>query len=94
MNLNIKREIQKEEFELQGYEMMQNIDKYKECETLRGSLMFIRKGINYKPVEFKSNLGALEEGLFAEITLNGNDTLLCATIYRRGESTNKNNEFE
>ena len=60
--------------------MITIIENYKECENLRGSLMYIRKGLNYKCVEFKTESGVFEEGIYAEIKLNENDSLLCATL--------------
>lgn len=90
---NIKNPIYKEFFELEGYEMIphKNIDD----NVGRGSILFTRKDIVGKEVDFKipRTKDKFEEGIFYELNLKGRDKLLCACIYRRGESDDKNNEL-
>ena len=38
-------------------------------------------------------MNSSKEAIFAEIKLKGNDKLLCACMYRRGESSEENNKF-
>ena len=52
----------------------------------------LKNGLNYKSVDIKPISNVFEEGLFAEVRLSGNDSLLCATLYIRGESTDLNND--
>lgn len=99
---NFKREIHKEEFIISGYELITNIDDKTDDNNIRGSIMYIRNGINYKTVEIKPSSenseepqeeGLFEEGIYAEINLRDNDTLMCGTMYRRGESSDSNNNL-
>ena len=61
----------------------------------RGSILYTRKDLVGKEVEFKIPRvkEKFEEGIFYELNLKGHDKLLCACIYRRGESDDKNNEL-
>ena len=63
--------------------------------TGRGSILYTRKDLVGKEVEFKIPRvkEKIEEGIFYELNLKGHDKLLCACIYRRGESDDKNNEL-
>ena len=58
----------------------------------RWSLLYIHNSISYKQVLIDLGGQEFEEGLYAEIKLNSRDSLLCACIYRRGESDNEKNE--
>ena len=59
----------------------------------RGSLLYVKKNLNYKQVTITANGNEFQEGLYAEIKLNANETILCACMYRRGESHDENNEL-
>ena len=61
----------------------------------RGSILYTRKDLVGKEVNFKIPRikEKFEEGIFYELNLKGKDKLLCACIYRRGESDEKNNEL-
>ena len=48
--------------------------------------MYIHKNINYKQIEIKINDEQFQEAIFTEIKLKVIDKLLCACMYRRGES--------
>ena len=87
---NHNRKIYPEEFHIDGYEVIMhpNISK----NMGRGSLLYIHNSISYKQVLIDSGGQEFQEGLYAEIKLNSHDSLLCACIYRRGESDNENNE--
>ena len=88
---NFSRKIYPEEFNLQDYEMIThpNVEK----NVGRGSLLYIHKSISYKQIDIKIGNHEFEEALFAEIELSGSDKLLCACLYRRGESNQENNEL-
>ena len=73
-----KKEIHKEFFELLGYEQITNIDDYKEHSTLRGSIMYIKKGITYKSIKLTPLSDNLEEGIYVEINLHGN--IVCHNV--------------
>ena len=49
--------------------------------------------VSYKQIYIKIGNHEFEEALFAEIELSGSDKLLCACLYRRGESNQENNEL-
>ena len=49
--------------------------------------MYIKNSLNYKEL----CLGEDVKAIFVEITLNNHDQLLCGNIYRRGESSERNN---
>ena len=87
---NFKNQIFKEEFNLKNYDMLAhpNIDK----NTGRGSILYIHKSLNCKPliIDEDSNF---EESIFAEINLKNNETLICGLFYRRGESSEENNNL-
>ena len=87
---NHSRKIYPEEFHIDGYEVIMhpNISK----NMGRGSLLYIHNSISYKQVLIDLGGQEFKEGLYAEIKLNSHDSLLCACIYRRGESDNENNE--
>ena len=46
-----------------------------------------------KEIDFKLDKGHFEEGLFLEINLTGKDKLLCACLYRNGDTNDLNNEL-
>ena len=46
--------------------------------------MYIHKSIKYKQIDMKIEKKEFQEAIFAEITLNNLDKLLCACFYRRG----------
>ena len=87
---NYNNKIYPEEFNIQGYNTIshENVPK----NSGRGSLMYLKSNINYKEVKFDPKNGRFEEGIFAEIKLTKNNRLLCANIYRRGESDTETNE--
>ena len=93
MPKNFDNPIYKEFFELEGYDMIphQNIID----NVGRGSVLYTRKDVIGKEVNFKIPRikDQFEEGIFYELNLKGKDKLLCACIYRRGESDEKNNEL-
>ena len=55
--------------------------------------MHIHKYINHKQIEIKINEEQLQEAIFAEMKLKGNNKLLCACMYRRGETSEVKNEL-
>lgn len=57
----------------------------------RGSLLFIHKTLCYKELKL-SPQDDRNESLFAEIKLNHGESLLCACIYRHGDSTEQEND--
>ena len=87
---NHARHIYPEEFKLQGYNEL--IHKNVENDTGRGSILYIKDHLNFKEVKFNTNKGTFDEGLFVELNVNKNESLLIASLYRRGESTDENNE--
>ena len=86
---NLRTDLHKEVYELQGFEMHHNLEKYEKVPNIRGSIIYVRSGLNWKPIELKD--APFEECLLAEVKLKGRDNLLCGNMYRRGESTNENN---
>ena len=58
----------------------------------RGSLLYIRNDIKYKQLNFSEGNDIFDESIYIEIKLNGQDKLLCSCMYRRGESSEQNNE--
>ena len=64
-----------------------------EKNTGRGTIIYIRKSIKYKQIDMKIENKEFQEAIFAEITLNNLDKLLCACFYRKGESSDGNNEL-
>ena len=88
---NFTRQIFPEEFSITNYEMIAhpNVEK----NSGRRTIMYIHKNINYKQIEIKINDEQFQEAIFTEIKLKGNDKLLCACMYRRGESSEENNEL-
>ena len=83
------RKIFPEEFKIKGYNEVvhENISNNKG----RGSIMYIREGLDYKEIKIKPKKGKFEEGIFIEVNVNEKEKLFCANIYRRGESTVENN---
>ena len=84
---NFKRKVHAAEFGLKNYEMYahknvsDNID--------RGSLFYVHNSHISKQVDLKTE--HFEEAIFVEIKINKSQTLLCACMYRRGESSEENN---
>ena len=80
---NYKRQVYKEEFALNGYEMIthSNVD----ANTGRGSIIYIKNNITYKQINIDINGSQFEESLFIEVPLKNNDKLLCGCLYRRGQ---------
>ena len=89
---NQKEPLHKEIFEIPGFEMVHNLDKFGKIPNIRGCITYVRKGIKFKPVEIKSEGKIFEEAIFIEINLAQGDCLLCGNLYRRGESSPENNE--
>ena len=87
---NFNRHIYVEEFAMDGYEMVahESISDNRG----RGTILYIRKGINYKQIDVQYNDEKFQESVYVEISLADNDTLLCACMYRRGETDEKNND--
>ena len=83
------RTINVDEFNLEGYEMVahQNIIKNEG----RGSLLYIRKDMNFKQLNLFKEQEQFDESIYVEIKLSGTHRLLCACMYRRGESSDENN---
>ena len=73
-----------EEFFLENYEMIPHPNVANNIG--RGSVLYIHKSILYTDIKFDID-PEFEEGIYVEIKLKNNDSLLCANIYRRGEST-------
>ena len=84
---NFRTQIFKEEFHLENYDMMAHPNV--ENNTGRGSILYIHKSLNSKPVKVSDR--CFEENILAEINLKNNDKLLCGLFYRRGESSSENN---
>ena len=87
---NSSRKIYAEEFNINGYDMIPH--KNIVSNNGRGSAMYVKKGLDYKEVEFEPDRGCFEEGVFIEINTSNNEKLLCANIYRRGESEKEIND--
>ena len=87
---NFSRNINVEEFNLDGYEMIAhpNVPNNKG----RGSLLYIRNDIKYNQQFFSEGNDIFDYSIYIEIKLNGQDKLLCSCMYRRGESSEQNNE--
>ena len=88
---NFSRKIYPEEFSLDGYEMLahQSVTD----NTGRGTIMYIHKSITYKQIEVKIGNKEFHEAILIEVNLANADKLLCACLYRRGESNGENNEL-
>ena len=73
-----------------GYDMIPhpNIEK----NTGRGSILYIKSSLIHKEIKLPKNCDDFEECIIQEIKLNQNDSLICANVYRRGESSKSNNE--
>lgn len=87
---NLKRQIFPEEFNIKGYNMVYH--KNIADNIGRGTIVYIKENLNYKEINIKPIKGTFEEGLFIEITVSNSEKLLCALIYRRGESDDEINE--
>ena len=57
----------------------------------RGTILYVHKSLVYKQI-YTNALNSFEESVAVEINLNKNDRLLCAGMYRKGESTEDNNK--
>ena len=89
---NTNRKIYAEEFNIKGYDMIPHENLI--INKGRGSAMYIKKGIDYKRVYFEPKNGYFEEGIYLEVNTSKKEKLLCANIYRRGESdTEVNNNL-
>ena len=89
---NQKGHLHSEIFEIPGYEMVHNLQKYGKTPNIRGCITYVRKGIKFKPIEIKVDGEEFEEAIFIEINLKQNERLLCGNLYRRGESSAENNK--
>ena len=87
---NHSRQIFPEELKIQGYNEV--IHENVRENIGRGSILYVRNNINFKEVKFEPNNGKFEEGLYIELTMAGKEKLLCANIYRRGQSSKENND--
>lgn len=87
---NFSRHIYPEEFSLPGYELLchPNVTQNKG----RGTLLYIENNIKYKQIDISDDELVFEEGIYIEVNLKGKDKLLCACMYRRGDSSDANNE--
>ena len=92
---NRKRIYYHEEFEIQGYDKIPHKTLVENTPTSqgRGSILYIKSTLNYKEHILKPPLRDFEECVAAEITINAKENLLCTGIYRRGESSDKNNSL-
>lgn len=88
---NFKNTVYKEQFNIEGYDMIPHTNVEKNIG--RGSIMYIKKDIPYKEVILDSKFSNFEEVILAEINLNKNDRILCVNVYRRGESSELNNNL-
>ena len=86
---NFSNKIYHEEFQIKGYEMIphRNIIENKG----RGSILYIQENIVYKTLELDKGM-VFNENISVEISLNGNDKLICTLVYRRGQSNDENNQ--
>ena len=82
---NFSRTLQEVEYKLKGYEF---ISKNMDSGTGRGLCIYIRNGIEYKEVVFKTKFS---EYLAVEINVNKNEVLLAVNVYRSPSSDNVNN---
>ena len=87
---NFNRQIYLEECTLNNYEMVAHTSI--SASKGRGTILYIRKGINYKQIDVLYKGHEFQESVYVEISLADNNTLLCACMYRRGETNDKNNE--
>ena len=102
---NFKRKVHAAEFGLKNYEMYAH--KNVSDNIGRGSLLYVHNSHISKQVDLKTEhfeeaffveskqvdlkTGHFEEAIFVEIKINKSETLLCACMYRRGESSEENN---
>ena len=86
---NFNRQIYPEEFALEGYDMISHSNVANNIG--RGTILYVHRSLVYKQI-FTNALNSFEESVAVEINLNKNDRLLCAGMYRRGESTDENNK--
>ena len=86
----IRDKIYEEMFAVEGYDMVAhpNINANKG----RGSIMYIKKGLNHKEVILKGEGKDFEEHIVQEISLNSKESIICANIYRRPSSSPQNND--
>ena len=87
----LSSQIPAEEFNIDGYDTVTNINEHN-INKIRGCIMYIRKGINYKQITLENKIDNFDENISIEVNLQNNDKLLCTTIYRRGESSPENND--
>ena len=89
---NYSREMHLEYFKMDGYAMETNINEIN-IKTVRGCITYIKNGIDYKVINnTEPGIGNFKEHVTILINLKGNDKLLCSNMYRRGESSDENNE--
>ena len=79
-------------YRIDGYTLETNITK-DNVHDIRGCIMYIKHGVDYKLYDFPNELQGLEEHVTILVNLKGKDKLLCSTLYRRGASTTENNKI-
>ena len=87
---NFTDPIHKEEFEIEGFDMLPHPNVI--SNVGRGSILYVHKSLNGKPVDFNELDSVFEEQVFAEINLTNNDKLLAGVMYRRDQGTDSNND--
>ena len=85
-----KRKIYEQEFILNEYEMVCHLNT--SANKGRGSILYIHKSLNFKEISLKTSKIEFEESILCEINLNKEDKLLCAPLYRRGDSSDDINK--
>ena len=86
---SFNEKIYPEEFQIEGYEMITH--KNVKDNKGRGSIMYIHETLINKEIQLDENK-VFSENIIVEIPLAGNDKLVCALIYRRGKSSDENNQ--
>ena len=77
---NFNSQIYLEEFTLNNYEIVAHTSI--SANKGRGTILYIRKGINYKQIDVQYKGHEFQESVYVEISLADNNTLLCAcTVY-------------
>lgn len=84
---SFKNKIYADEFQIKGYEMIahKNISENKG----RGTILYIKDNLTHKELTLGTDTNC-EENIIVEIPLSGDDKLICALIYRRGMSSEEN----
>ena len=81
--------VYKEEFEIDDFDMLPHPNVINNVG--RGSILYVHKSLNCKPVEFNDLNPVFDEHVLAEISLTNDDKLLVGLLYRRELGSVENN---